>query len=96
VPRGPAPRATIDAGLRDIFEEFSRQLPKTKDTHAEDYERHYTWALALQEMDLAGQAVREFQTAVGLLMPKDGKLLAICNAATCWDLLCAEGLPKPR
>ncbi|MCU1263802.1 MAG: hypothetical protein JWM21_120 [Acidobacteria bacterium] len=76
-----APRATIDAGLADIFEEFRVAAEDEEEGPAEDYETHYNMGLAYKEMDLLDEAVREFQTAVGLAMPKDGtpRYLQCCN-----------------
>jgi len=76
-----APRPTIDAGLADIFEEFRVAAEDEEDSPAEDYETHYNMGLAYKEMDLVDEAVREFQTAIGLAMPKDGtpRYLQCCN-----------------
>jgi len=78
---GPATRPAIDAGLADIFEEFRVAAENEEDDPAEDYETHYNMGLAYKEMDLLDEAVREFQTAVGLTMPKDGtsRFLSCCN-----------------
>lgn len=78
---GPAARPAIDAGLADIFEEFRVAAEDEDDETAEDYETHYNMGLAYKEMDLLDEAVREFQTAVGLTMPKDGssRFLSCCN-----------------
>ena len=48
---------------------------------SEDYETHYNMGIAYKEMDLLDEAVREFQSAVGLTMPKDGtaRFLSCCN-----------------
>jgi tetratricopeptide (TPR) repeat protein len=76
-----APRTTIDSGLADIFEEFRVAAEDEEDSPAEDYETHYNMGLAYKEMDLLDEAVREFQTAIGLSMPKDGtpRYLQCCN-----------------
>jgi len=75
-----APRATIDAGLADIFEEF-RVLREDEDTHAEDYETHYNMGLAYKEMDLLDEAVREFPNRRGTVYAQDGtpRYLQCCN-----------------
>ena len=39
---------------------------------AEDYETHYQFAVAYQEMGLTEDAIREFQEAVGLVAANDG------------------------
>ncbi len=72
---------TIDAGLADVFEEFRLAAEDEENAPAEDYETHYNMGLAYKEMDLLDEAVREFQTAVGLAMPKDGtpRYLQCCN-----------------
>ena len=72
---------TIDAGLADIFEEFRAAAEVEEDLSSEDYETHYNMGLAYKEMDLLDEAVREFQTAVGLTFPKDGttRFLSCCN-----------------
>jgi tetratricopeptide (TPR) repeat protein len=77
----PSARPTIDAGLADIFEEFRVAAEDEEDSESEDYETHYNMGLAYKEMDLLDEAVREFQTAVGLTMPKDGtsRFLSCCN-----------------
>lgn len=76
-----APRPTIDAGLADIFEEFRVAAEDEEDAPGEDYETHYNMGLAYKEMDLVDEAVREFQSAIGLVMPKDGtpRYLQCCN-----------------
>ncbi|MDQ2855070.1 MAG: tetratricopeptide repeat protein [Acidobacteriota bacterium] len=74
-------RQTIDSGLADIFEEFRVAAEDEEDSPAEDYETHYNMGLAYKEMDLLDEAVREFQAAIGLSMPKDGtpRYLQCCN-----------------
>lgn len=74
-------RLNIDAGLADIFEEFRVAAENEEDAPTEDYETHYNMGLAYKEMDLLDEAVREFQTAVGLTMPRDGtsRFLSCCN-----------------
>src|SRR6185312_13560588 len=78
---GAATPPAIDSGLADIFEEFRVAVENEEDDPAEDYETHYNMGLAYKEMDLLDEAVREFQTAVGLTMPKDGtsRFLSCCN-----------------
>lgn len=75
------PRLSLDAGLADVFEEFRVAAEDEQDAPAEDYETHYNMGLAYKEMDLLDEAVREFQTAAGLSMPKDGtpRYLQCCN-----------------
>jgi len=78
---GPSVRPSIDAGLADIFEEFRVAAENEEDSPSEDFETHYNMGLAYKEMDLLDEAVREFQTAVGLTVPKDGtsRFLSCCN-----------------
>lgn len=79
---GPSTQPGIDSGLADIFEEFRVAAEDEEDDSAsEDYETHYNMGLAYKEMDLLDEAVREFQTAVGLTMPRDGtsRFLSCCN-----------------
>ena len=96
-PNGTAsapPRPTIDAGLADIFEEFRMAAEDEHDLQGEDFETHYNMGLAYKEMDLLDEAVREFQTAVGLSMPKDGtaRYLQCCNLLG--HCFVQKGLPK--
>ena len=79
--KGPAVRSSIDSGLADIFEEFRVAAETEEDSPEEDYETHYNMGLAYKEMDLLDEAVREFQTAVGLTKPKDdaSRFLSCCN-----------------
>jgi tetratricopeptide (TPR) repeat protein len=74
-------RPKIDSGLADIFEEFRVAAENEEDTSSEDFETHYNMGIAYKEMDLLDEAVREFQTAVGLTLPKDGtsRFLSCCN-----------------
>ena len=74
-------RPAIDSGLADIFEEFRAAAENETETASEDFETHYNMGLAYKEMDLLDEAVREFQTAVGLTFPKDGtaRYLSCCN-----------------
>lgn len=90
----PPARPTIDAGLADIFEEFRVAAEDEEDSPAEDYETHYNMGLAYKEMDLLDEAVREFQTAVGLTMPRDGtsRFLSCCNMLG--HCFVQKGLPK--
>jgi tetratricopeptide (TPR) repeat protein len=46
-----------------------------------DFETHYNMGLAYKEMDLADQAVEEFQQAAGMVSPADGtaRYLQCCN-----------------
>ena len=66
----PAP-VVIDSGLADIFEEFRIAAEDEQDSPTADYETHYNMGLAYKEMDLLDEAIREFQTAVGLSAPDD-------------------------
>ena len=70
-----------DSSLADIFEEFRVAAEHEEDSPPEDYETHYNMGLAYKEMDLLDEAIREFQTAVGLARPKDGtpRFLQCCN-----------------
>jgi tetratricopeptide (TPR) repeat protein len=88
------PRPSIDAGLADVFEEFRVAAEDEEDAPAADYETHYNMGLAYKEMDLLDEAVREFQTAVGLSMPKDGtpRYLQCCNLLG--HCFMQKGLPK--
>jgi tetratricopeptide (TPR) repeat protein len=89
-----ARRPSIDAGLADVFEEFRVAAEDEDDAPAVDYETHYNMGLAYKEMDLLDEAVREFQTAVGLAMPKDGtpRYLQCCNLLG--HCFMQKGLPK--
>ena len=85
---------TFDSGLADIFEEFRMAAEDEHDLQGEDFETHYNMGLAYKEMVLLDEAVREFQTAVGLSMPKDGtaRYLQCCNLLG--HCFVQKGLPK--
>ena len=71
--------AGIDAGLAELFEEF--RVAEEGDTVTEDFETHYNMGTAYKEMDLIDEAIQEFQTAAGLVKPRDGtsRFLQCCN-----------------
>jgi len=77
-----APQKTIDPGLAAIFDEF-RMASEEDDPAVSngDYETHYNLGIAYKEMDLVDDAVEEFQTAAGLVAPRDGtpRYLQCCN-----------------
>jgi tetratricopeptide (TPR) repeat protein len=72
----------IDPGLAAIFDEFREAMEDEDEPAGEgDFETHYNMGLAYKEMDLADQAVEEFQQAAGLVSPGDGtaRYLQCCN-----------------
>jgi tetratricopeptide (TPR) repeat protein len=73
------PKAGIDAGLAELFEEF--RAAEEGDEVREDFETHYNMGTAYKEMDLIDEAIQEFQTSVGLVKPGDGtsRFLQCCN-----------------
>jgi tetratricopeptide (TPR) repeat protein len=73
------PKAGIDAGLAELFEEF--RAAEEGDEVREDFETHYNMGTAYKEMDLIDEAIQEFQTSVGLVKPRDGtsRFLQCCN-----------------
>ncbi len=81
-PATTAPQKTIDPGLAAIFDEF-RMASEEDDPAVSngDYETHYNLGIAYKEMDLVDDAVEEFQTAAGLVAPRDGtpRYLQCCN-----------------
>ena len=89
----PAP-PVIDSGLADIFEEFRIAAEDEQDSPTADYETHYNMGLAYKEMDLLDEAIREFQTAVGLSAPDDDtpRYLQCCNMLG--HCFVQKGLPK--
>ena len=72
---------SVDSGLAEIFEEFRIAAEDEQTPSQEDYETHYNMGLAYKEMDLLDEAIREFQTAAGLLRRGDGtsRYLQCCN-----------------
>jgi tetratricopeptide (TPR) repeat protein len=86
--------AAFDTGLADIFEEFRVATEDEEDFANEDFETHYNMGIAYKEMDLLDEAVREFQTAVGLATAKDGtpRFLQCCNMLG--HCFMQKGLPK--
>ncbi|HYK22046.1 MAG TPA: hypothetical protein VEV42_15005, partial [Pyrinomonadaceae bacterium] len=75
----PPPKAGLDAGLAELFEEF--RVAEEGDEIREDFETHYNMGTAYKEMDLVDEAIQEFQTSVGLVNPGDGtsRFLQCCN-----------------
>ena len=71
----------IDPGLAEIFEEFRVAAEEETDLVSDDYETHYNMGIAYKEMDLADEAIQEFQQAAGLVQPDDGtaRFLQCCN-----------------
>jgi tetratricopeptide (TPR) repeat protein len=72
--------AGLETGLAELFEEF-RMAEEEETDSKEDYETHYNMGTAYKEMDLLDEAIQEFQTAAGLVKPKDGtsRFLQCCN-----------------
>ena len=87
-------RPVIDSGLADIFEEFRIAAEDEQDSPTADYETHYNMGLAYKEMDLLDEAIREFQTAVGLTTPNDDtpRFLQCCNMLG--HCFVQKGVPK--
>ena len=82
----PTPHAKpgdgIDPGLAAIFDEFRTAVEEEEPSSSDgDYETHYNLGIAYKEMDLLDEAVEEFQTAAGLVAPRDGtpRYLQCCN-----------------
>ena len=75
------PQGGVDSGLAEIFEEFRVAAEEEQTPSQEDYETHYNMGIAYKEMDLLDEAIREFQTAAGLLRRGDGtsRYLQCCN-----------------
>jgi tetratricopeptide (TPR) repeat protein len=72
----------IDPGLAAIFDEFREAMEDDDEPAGDsDFETHYNMGLAYKEMDLADQAVEEFQQAAGMVSPADGtaRYLQCCN-----------------
>lgn len=72
----------IDAGLAEIFEEYSASSESEGEAAANgDYETHYNLGLAYKDMDLFEDALEEFQQAASLTSPADGtgRYLQCCN-----------------
>jgi tetratricopeptide (TPR) repeat protein len=71
----------VDSGLAEIFEEFRIAAEEEQTPLQEDYETHYNMGIAYKEMDLLDEAIKEFQTAAGLLRRGDGtsRYLQCCN-----------------
>jgi len=76
------PQHSIDPGLAAIFDEFRTASEEDEPAVSNgDYETHYNLGIAYKEMDLVDDAVEEFQTAAGLVAPRDGtpRYLQCCN-----------------
>ena len=72
----------LDAGLAEIFDEFRNAVEHQETSAANgDYETHYNLGLAYKDMDLADEAIEEFQLAAKLVAPNDGtaRYLQCCN-----------------
>ena len=69
----------IDSGLAEIFEEFRMEAEGESASSNEDYETHYNMATAYKEMDLLDEAIREFQTAIGLTAVGTMRYFQCCN-----------------
>ena len=72
----------IDPGLAAIFDEFRIGMEADDPAASNgDYETHYNLGLAYKEMDLLDEAIEEFQTAAGIVAPRDGtpRYLQCCN-----------------
>lgn len=86
----------IDAGLREVFEEFRSAAEADSDPALAngDYETHYNLGLAYKDMDLLDEAVEEFQNAAGLVKPQDGtpRYLQCCNLLG--HCFMQKGMPK--
>jgi len=60
-----------DPGLAAIFDEFREAMEDDDEPAGDgDFETHYNMGLAYKEMDLADQAVEEFQQAAGMVSPR--------------------------
>jgi tetratricopeptide (TPR) repeat protein len=85
----PAPAAEtgqskpgIDPGLAAIFDEFRTAAEEEESPATDgDYETHYNLGIAYKEMELMDEAVEEFQSAAGMISPRDGtpRYLQCCN-----------------
>jgi len=76
------PQNLIDPGLAAIFDEFRTGMEADDPAVSNgDYETHYNLGLAYKEMDLLDEAIEEFQTAAGIVAPRDGtpRYLQCCN-----------------
>lgn len=87
----------IDAGLREVFEEFRNAAEADAEDPAlanGDYETHYNLGLAYKDMALLDEAVEEFQKAAGLSKPQDGtpRYLQCCNLLG--HCFMQKGMPK--
>ncbi|MGA9997986.1 MAG: tetratricopeptide repeat protein [Pyrinomonadaceae bacterium] len=86
----------IDAGLREVFEEFRNAAEADADPALAngDYETHYNLGLAYKDMALLDEAVEEFQKAAGLAKPQDGtaRYLQCCNLLG--HCFMQKGMPK--
>ncbi|MGB8507988.1 MAG: tetratricopeptide repeat protein [Pyrinomonadaceae bacterium] len=71
----------LDPGLAAIFDEFREAVEDSEESSAPDYETHYNMGTAYREMELIGQAIEEFQTAIDATAPGDGtpRYLQCCN-----------------
>jgi tetratricopeptide (TPR) repeat protein len=79
---GPsAAQGGVDSSLAEIFEEFRVAAEEGQTPSEEDYETHYNMGIAYKEMGLLDEAIKEFQTAAGLLKGSDGtsRYLQCCN-----------------